>query len=289
MKDIIICTICNKPFKKMGIKSHMWLKHGDGINHKGRLGKSGKSWNKGLTKDTDERIKKGSDTFKNKIKNGEIIPHMLGKKLTPETILKLKEKCGGIRKGAGRGIKGWYKNYWCDSTWELAFVIYNLDHNIKFKRNNISFEYLYENKLHKYYPDFILDDGTYIEIKGFLDKKSKEKIKQFPHKLNIIFDISTYLKYITDKYNCTRIETMYDNFNPKLNNENENSLLFKRKVQERKEERKNIIRNCKIDFTKFGWGNELSKILNISSQKAILFVKNNMLEEINPYFTNKLN
>ena len=34
---------------------------------------------------------------------------------------------GGLRHGSGRGKKGWYKGYWCDSTWELAWVIYQLD------------------------------------------------------------------------------------------------------------------------------------------------------------------
>ena len=49
----------------------------------------------------------------------------------------------------------------------LAWVIYNLDHDIQFKRNFKAFEYLYENKIHKYYPDFIIDD-VYYEIKGRL-------------------------------------------------------------------------------------------------------------------------
>ena len=28
----------------------------------------------------------------------------------------------------GYGKHGWYKEYWCDSSWELAYVIYNLDY-----------------------------------------------------------------------------------------------------------------------------------------------------------------
>jgi len=109
-----------------------------------------------------------------------------------------KSSCGGIRKGAGRGKNGWYKGYWCDSSWELAYVIYNLDHNIKFERNKQGFEYIYKNKTHKYYPDFILEDGTYIEIKGHLDDKNKEKIKQFKHDIIIIDKkhIQWYLNYV---------------------------------------------------------------------------------------------
>jgi len=37
---------------------------------------------------------------------------------------------GGKRIGSGRGKSGWYKGYWCDSSWELAYVIYNIDHDV---------------------------------------------------------------------------------------------------------------------------------------------------------------
>ena len=128
-----------------------------------------------------------------------------------------KSGCGGIRKGAGRGKNGWYKGYWCDSSWELAYVIYNLDHNIKFKRNKQGFEYIYENKTHKYYPDFILEDGTYIEIKGRrkyinIDNKNKEKINQFKYNLILILekDIKLYLNYVIDKYSKNYIQ-LYNN------------------------------------------------------------------------------
>ena len=45
------------------------------------------------------------------------------------------------------GIKGWYKGFWCDSSWELAYVIYNLDHGIEFRRNTEKFEYEYCGKI----------------------------------------------------------------------------------------------------------------------------------------------
>lgn len=81
-------------------------------------------------------------------------------------------------------------------------VIYNLEHNIKFERNKNGFEYNYENKTYKYYPDFILDDGTYIEIKNFLTKQEEEKINQFKYKLKILFkkDIQYMFDYVIDKY-----------------------------------------------------------------------------------------
>ena len=87
---------------------------------------------------------------------------------------------GGIRYGSSHGKKGWYKGYWCDSSWELAYVIYNLEHKINFKRNHEYFEYQFKGKIYKYYPDFIMEDGTLVEIKGYNSKKWQAKLKAFP-------------------------------------------------------------------------------------------------------------
>lgn len=125
---------------------------------------------------------------------------------------KIKAACknnGGYRQQGGRGKQGWYKGYWCDSSWELAYVIYCLDHNIIIKRNHVGYEYIFEEKVFKYYPDFILQDGSFIEIKAFLDSKNKAKIEQFNYeKLQIIGkkEIKAYLDYVIEKYGENFIE-----------------------------------------------------------------------------------
>lgn len=113
---------------------------------------------------------------------------------------------GGIRQGSGRGKKGWFNNVWCDSSWELAWVIYHTDLNIAFKRNNEKFEYFYNGKKHFYYPDFILE-GNYVEIKGRrgfedLSERNKEKINQFPKKIIVLYEneMDLYLSYCISKY-----------------------------------------------------------------------------------------
>ena len=59
-------------------------------------------------------------------------------------------KCsGGIKKGSSRGKCGWYNGYWCDSSYELAWIIYQLEFNINFKRN-----------LERY---FIIHDGKNVK------------------------------------------------------------------------------------------------------------------------------
>lgn len=55
-----------------------------------RLNPNEKSvWNKGLTKETDPRIKKGAETFSKRYKEGKIVPSFLGKHFTEEQRKKI--------------------------------------------------------------------------------------------------------------------------------------------------------------------------------------------------------
>jgi len=121
-----------------------------------------------------------------------------------------KNNYGGYKKGSGRGKCGWYKGYWCDSSWELAWIIYNLDHNIKFERNYDKFEYFFNDKKLNYIPDFKIDDN-YIEIKGYYTKQFEEKVKQFSKNLKIYGknEMIPFLKYSIDNYGKNFID-LYD-------------------------------------------------------------------------------
>ena len=109
--------------------------------------------------------------------------------------------------------KGVYKNIHCDSSWELAFLVYHLDNNIKIERCNQYFHYTYNNKLRKYYPDFIMDN-KFIEIKAVVTDQVKAKIDQFPKDKQLIVlykqDIMQYLSYCISKYGNSFWETLYD-------------------------------------------------------------------------------
>jgi hypothetical protein len=114
----------------------------------------------------------------------------------------MKGKTGGYRKEAGRGKMGWYKGYYCNSTWELAWVIYQLDRGMRFKRNTEGFEYEFNKKRLKFYPDFILENGEYVEIKGWITDKDKAKFSAFPKTLNILYrkDMTPILNSVVSKY-----------------------------------------------------------------------------------------
>ena len=59
-----------------------------------------------------------------------------------------------------------YNNITFDSSWEIAYYIWLTDHNIKFEYQPKFIEYFWsgDNKLHKYYPDFKINN-EYIENK----------------------------------------------------------------------------------------------------------------------------
>ena len=122
--------------------------------------------------------------------------------------ISLKGKTGGYREKGGRGKQGWYKGYFCSSSWELAYVIYNLENNIKFKRNKKGFDYIIDGEKHKYYPDFLLENNVYVEIKGLKYKGTKEKIEQFPCDIEVIdkTKIKKYIEFVVERYGKNFIE-----------------------------------------------------------------------------------
>ena len=130
-----------------------------------------------------------------------------------------KSKIGGYREGSGRGKSGWYKGIRCDSSWELAFVIYHLDNNLFIERCKEKRRYIFENKEHIYYPDFITDDGI-IEIKGF--KTPQWIAKQEQNKdIKVLYknDIEFYIEYVKHKYGNDYLR-LYDNSKPTNNHLN---------------------------------------------------------------------
>ena len=116
----------------------------------------------------------------------------------------------------GKGKRGWYKGYYCQSSWELAFVIYCLDFGINLIRNIDGFKYLWNGCERTYFPDFYLtDEDTYIEIKGYYNLRSKEKINQFPadKKIKVYCkkEMKSILQYVINKYGKNYTD-LYENY-----------------------------------------------------------------------------
>lgn len=176
------CPYCDKEYKLKGISGHIWRYHSlEGENFNPNIGykngtRKGKTWNKGLNSNIDSRVLKYTTTLRNRI-----------------------PKIGSY---GGRSKKGIYKGYYCDSSWELAFVIYNLEHNISFKRNKEGFKYIFDGIERMYYPDFIILNDIYVEIKGYETERDRTKLKQFPYDIQLLKydEMKPILEYVISKY-----------------------------------------------------------------------------------------
>jgi len=140
---------------------------------------------------------------------------------------------GGKRHGSGRGKKGWYKGIFCDSSWELAFVIYHLDHNLNISRCTENRTYEWKGKVHTYIPDFVTDEGV-IEIKGYDTEQWQEKIKQ-NQDVKVLYkdDMQPYLNYCRLTYGDDFL-SLYDNSSPKDDMSGFDSCWFFKKNDEKK-------------------------------------------------------
>lgn len=195
-----ICPICNKVFDKHGIKHHIWFNHTENgkqfrTNHKFGYEKGTRSaWNKGLTKDTDERVRKSVNTRNNnKILGKYKIRKFKHSDKTKEKLrtIALKNNFGGVCRK--KSIN--YKNIFLGSTYEVELAK-DLDKNkIRWIIPKRIKYYDLNNKLHYYTPDFYLPDYDFYldpkndflinNINPYFGYKDSDKIKWVCEQNNI--------------------------------------------------------------------------------------------------------
>jgi len=117
---------------------------------------------------TNERKKKCSDEMKQRWENDEefVKKAMANIAWTQSKGDKFNEI---MSKSLGRGgNQGNYNGIWYDSCLELSFIMWCESQSIKIKRYDLMpISYLAEDGVNrKYYPDFIINDDTIVEIKG---------------------------------------------------------------------------------------------------------------------------
>jgi len=128
-----------------------------------------------------------------------------------------KKLSGGYREGSGNGKSGWYKGIFCNSSYELAWVVYRLDHGFEVKR----FSGYLTNGVLKYYPDFIVGDKHIVEIKGYHRKEVDEKTelaKSLGYVIDVLYktDLRECFDWIQTKYHTKNVISLYDNRKPKF-------------------------------------------------------------------------
>lgn len=131
-------------------------------------------------------------------------------------ILKNRGNLGGYREGSGRSKSGYYKGIYCGSTYELAWMIYQLDNNKNFSR----FEGVLEWNGVKYIPDFI-QEGNIVEIKGYERDNSVARktavANHFGYKVIVLRknDLEKEFEWVKSHYHYHDMEELYDGYKPK--------------------------------------------------------------------------
>lgn len=133
-----------------------------------------------------------------------------------ERRLKISRKMKGNthwmnNKKHGRGNQGSYMGIWCDSSWELAFLVYHIEHGMHIERCKERRPYIFRNQSKIYIPDFVTDEGL-IEIKGYITEQWLAKINQNPD-IIVLYedDMRKYLDYVKSKYGNEFWKILYDN------------------------------------------------------------------------------
>lgn len=220
--DGLNCIYCNKEYKnKNSLAQHeirCKLNPNKIDTSKSFNNGNRPAWNKGLTKETDDRIQKCSETYKinhklglhkdtSGINNSSSNPKV--KEKISNTCLQ-KSKNGEWHVSLAKNMHYNYNGIDLHGKWEVYYAKYLDENNINWIRNKDRFEYKYQNKKHYYTPDFYLvDTDEYIEIKGYSYNSGRDyaKWKQFPkdkklivlkyndlEKLNVFnYDISEYI------------------------------------------------------------------------------------------------
>lgn len=198
------CIHCNREIKNKGsLTAHQMSCHSnpDRIAHKhsplAGAKKGCTPWNKG--------IPTGHTPWNKGLTGRTGTPH------TEETKQHLSKRAkelnyGGYIPGSGRGKKGWYNGFFCDSSWELAYVIYCLEHGKNIQRNTTKRKYIWEGVEKSYTPDFIVD-GKVTEIKGYKTEQWLAKYKANPD-IDVLYEkeMQPILAYVISKYGKKYIE-----------------------------------------------------------------------------------
>lgn len=182
----MICPYCKKEFEtNLSLGCHKVRCSLNPNKKEWNSWRSTSCWNKGLTKDTDERIKKQSETFHSRVENGEI--KIQGHKHSIETkeILSKKrsEYLASAENAGGFKDVGWYKiknikniEYVVRGLWEYNVALKLNELNILWIRNQY-LNYFIDGVKKIYNPDFYLPElDEYIEVKGYFSDKDKIKM-----------------------------------------------------------------------------------------------------------------
>jgi predicted nuclease of restriction endonuclease-like RecB superfamily len=175
---MLLCKFCGKECKSLPSLGNHQSKCPSNPNRKYVSYTAGKpAWNKGLSKESDDRVKKNGESIRERIKK---VGHVWqGRTHSDETKKILSQKASINNKG---GRSKWYDvaGQKVQGTWErnVASKLEELGVKwTKLKTRRDILEYVMDGKTRSYTPDFYLPDhDVYLEIKGHWWGRDKEKM-----------------------------------------------------------------------------------------------------------------
>lgn len=167
-----ICKFCGKPCKNLNsLRNHerlckknpnrqesSWIK----FNHERG------AWNKGLTKETDKRVKKCTETFSKRYGGTEEGKRIFSHPQSEEHKQKMRKIAFERHWGGWHTAKTYnYKDIKLDSSYEVTFAQDLDNNNIKWSRPNPLKWKDNNGNEHMYYPDFYIEDfNVYVDTKN---------------------------------------------------------------------------------------------------------------------------
>lgn len=131
------------------------------------------AWNKGLTSENDDRVRKITGKIKGR-RLSNFHHHSL------ETKQRISNAMRGNNNAKHRGDRqSYYNGIRMDSSWEIKVAAFLDQKNIKWTYGEVTY-ILSDNR--SYRPDFILECGKVIEVKGYWRKANKEKFEMWRNK-----------------------------------------------------------------------------------------------------------
>lgn len=177
MEDYKQCCICGVSISKFGYSRHIVKCDGNGPQRdRKKIANKRIAWNKGLTADTDIRVKenakKTTDSIRKSVSNGTYKPRIMGNEARRRLSLQQSEENRG-------GKCKWFNvnGIYVQGKWEYNIALKLNELNIEWQRG-FPVEYEINGKLKHYTPDFFLvKENIFLEIKGYWWGNDKEKME----------------------------------------------------------------------------------------------------------------
>ena len=161
---ILVCQYCTREcHNKLSLKTHERMCPSNPNRNYVSYTIGRKSWNTGLSKETDERLRKKGEALSQRYKKGELVPNWMGHTHTDETKQRISESMKLAQK-EGRAYNIGTCRHNNEHSWPEKWLIqvlhneFNLDEHI---------DYITEYSFHRFSLDFaFVDKKMCIEVDG---------------------------------------------------------------------------------------------------------------------------